>query len=110
LWSDGSDWAYEASPPSALASVATTDAFVTAAKLAGMTGAVVVHHNFPWTGTDRVVGYDHAYIEAALARHQHFLKAFAVADPTLEKPVASLLFSFYLAASACAGESVGSTL
>jgi predicted TIM-barrel fold metal-dependent hydrolase len=82
LWSaDGSDWAAGAVPPTALAVAATTADFVVSARAAGMDGAVVVHHNFPWTKPDSTFGFDHAYVLAALRAHPSFLRGMAVVDP-----------------------------
>jgi len=83
LWSDGADWAEGASPPAALQSVATIDRYVADAKAAGIDGAVIVHHHFPWTRADAALGIDHEYVRAALERHPAFFRAMGVADPRL---------------------------
>lgn len=66
----------------AIGSVATIDRFVSTARAAGIDGAVIVHHNFPWTKPDVILGIDHEYIHTALERHPTFFKAMGIADPT----------------------------
>ena len=76
LWSDGAPpFSWASAPPSNLQRVATTEQYVTAAKAAGVSGALVVQ---PANHL-----YDHSYVTKALNDHPDFFRGMGLANPTL---------------------------
>ena len=85
VWSDGAPpYPWANAPPKALASAATPEALMTAARGAGVTGALIVQ---PANHM-----YDHSYVTAALKAHPDFFRGMGLANPTLPaaEAVASL--------------------
>lgn len=76
LWSTGADpYPWAVPPPAALQTLATPEAYIDAARAAGVSGALVVQ---PANHL-----YDHSYVTAALKSHPDFFRGMGLANPTL---------------------------
>ena len=76
LWSTGAPpYPWAAPPPADLQTVATSEAYLAAARAAGVSGALVVQ---PANHM-----YDHSYVAKALKDHPDFFKGMGLANPTL---------------------------
>jgi predicted TIM-barrel fold metal-dependent hydrolase len=83
LWSAGEDWVSGVSAQKGLEKSATYESFQTAAVNAGVTGALVIQHNFKWLKCDSENGLDHAYLIEALTKHPKFFRIVGMVHPSV---------------------------